>query len=369
MHDLATAASTGLIVRSERPFNAEPPLARLAASFVTPVRDFYVRSHGAVPRPDPETWRLKISGEGVADAEYTLADLRGRFRCRRIVAALQCAGNRRAELSAVRPAAGVQWGAGAIGNAEWAGAPLADVLAASGVEDRDGLHVSFACHDEIEHEGCRTRYGVSISIVKALSPDVLLAYAMNGADLTAEHGYPLRLVVPGYAGVRSAKWLDRIVVGARPSDNPMQQRDYKLFPPGVSKDTADWSRGTVIEELPLNAAICAPAAGTVLFPGEVEVSGYAVASGRGVARVEVSADNGGTWSEAELETRSGEPWSWVLWRARVHLERGRREIAVRAWDTAGQTQPARAEELWNFKGYCCAAWHRVGVEVGSAASG
>jgi sulfite oxidase len=362
---LATAGqdSERLLVRSREPFNAEPRLGCLAASFVTRESQFYIRSHGDVPDLDARTWRLSLSGHGVETVELSLADLRERFPRRSVTATLQCAGNRRSELNAVKPTAGVQWDAGAIGTAEWTGAPLGDVLRAAGLQDGAGCHVAFSCHDVLDHEGERLTYGVSIPGQKALSPEVLLAYAMNGADLTPEHGYPVRLVVPGYAGVRSPKWLRAIEVQDRPSDNPMQQLDYKLFPPQVCKDSADWSRGICIDELPLNSVICEPAPGSAVPAGRVRVCGYAVASGRAIARVDVSADGGLTWIEADLDARPDQPWAWTLWSAGFDLGRGSHELVVRAWDSAGQTQPARPEEVWNFKGYCCATWHRVTVEA------
>jgi sulfite oxidase len=143
----------------------------------------------------------------------------------------------------------------------------------------------------------------------------------------------------------------------------MQQLDYKLFPPQVCKESADWSRGVCIDELPLNSVICEPAPGSAVAAGQVRVRGYAVASGRAIARVDLSVDGGRTWIEAQLDSRPDQPWAWTLWSAELGLGRGSHELVVRAWDSAGQTQPARPEEVWNFKGYCCAAWHRVTVEA------
>jgi sulfite oxidase len=352
-----------LLVRSHEPFNAEPRLGCVAASFVTPTDKFYVRSHGSVPELDSRTWRLAISGQGLSPTELSLTDLRERFARRTLLATLQCAGNRRSELNAIKPTLGVQWDAGAIGTAEWGGAALRDVLHEAGFRGGGGLHACFTCHDVLDHEGERLRYGISIPGSKALSPEVLLAYDMNGAELTPEHGYPLRLVVPGYAGVRSPKWLHSIEMRDRPSDNPMQQLDYKLFPPHVCRESADWSRGLCIEELPLNSAICEPVAGSAMPSGRHRISGYAVASGRAIARVDLSADAGRTWVEAKLEARPDQSWAWTLWSVELDLARGRHELAVRAWDSAGQTQPALPSDVWNFKGYCCAAWHRIAVEA------
>ena len=354
----------GLIVYSTRPYNAEPTLDRLVASFVTPVADFYVRSHGDIPALDEAGHRVSVGGRVATPLEFSVDELRERFPRRTVQAVMQCAGNRRADLHRVRPVSGDPWAGGAIGNAAWTGAPLAAVLEAAGAERSPGLHVAFAACDVCEAEGEPFRYGASIPLAKALSPEVLLAYEMNGEPLTPEHGFPLRVVVPGYAGCRSPKWLAGIEVRDGPSDNPMQAKDYKLFPPDVTEATADWERGLTIDEMPLNAAICEPAAGAVLPSGAVTVRGWAVASGRAVARVDLSADGGRTWRQAELERDGDAPWSWVFWRAALDLPAGEHELAVRAWDSAGQTQPDRPEDVWNFKGYLSAAWHRVRVRVG-----
>lgn len=178
-----------------------------------------------------------------------------------VTAVLQCAGNRRADLQLVRPTSGDPWAPGAIGNAAWTGVSLADVLRAAGAETDAASHVAFDACDEVDmpKQG-RFTYGASIPIAKAMSPEVLLAYAMNGEPLTPEHGFPLRVVVPGFAGVRSPKWLTAITVQDSPSGNHMQQRDYKLVPPDVTGETVDWEAGMTIYDMPLNSAICEPAA-------------------------------------------------------------------------------------------------------------
>ncbi len=360
----ATASEPGMIVRSGTPYNAEPTLARLRAAPVTAQADFYVRNHGDVPRLREASHRLRVAGRVRATLDLSMADLRANFPQRSVTAVLQCAGNRRADMQAVRPTSGTPWGAGAIGNATWTGAVLADVLRAAGADTDAALHVAFTACDEIElpAEG-RFTFGVSIPMTKAMAPEVLLATAMNGQALAPEHGFPLRLVVPGFAGVRSPKWLAAITVQDTPSANPMQQRDYRLLPAHVTAQTVDWAKGMTIEGMPLNAAICEPAAGAELEAGATMVRGYAVAAAREVRRVDVSIDGGRSWTQAELEPGTGTPWSWRFWSATVDLPAGGHELVVRAWDSAGQTQPALADDVWNFKGYLCAAWHRVRVSA------
>ena len=351
-----------LIVHSREPFNAEPPLDRLRAAFLTPQQSFYVRSHGDIPHLDAASHRLRVGGRVRTALELSMGDLRDRFVAHTVPAVMQCAGNRRADLQPVRPTSGDPWAPGAIGNAEWTGVRLAELLRAAGSGENDALHVAFEGCDQVEMPGeARFRFGCSIPMPKALSPDVLVAWAMNGEPLIPEHGYPLRVVVPGFAGVRSAKWLASITVQDGPSANHMQARDYKLVPSDVTADTVDWEGGITINDMPLNAAICEPAAHARLLAGPVAVRGYAIATARSIARVDVSPDGGRSWMQAELQRRPDAPWSWTFWSTTLDLAPGAHELAVRAWDSAGQTQPAAPDDTWNFKGYLSAAWHRVRV--------
>ncbi len=355
-------AQTGLLVHSTVPFNAEPALDRLRSAFVTATRDFYIRSHGAVPAIDRAAYRLRVEGRVGEPLSLSLAELQSRFAARTVTAVMQCAGNRRADLQQVRPTTGDPWAAGAIGNAQWTGVALADVLRAAGAPDDAALHVAFTAADIAANEGAPDApFGASIPMAKARAPEVLLAWAMNGEPLTPEHGAPLRVVVPGYAGVRSPKWLATIRVQEQPSAAFQQQLDYLLFPPDMREDTADPERGSVIYAMPLNSAICEPEAGAALAAGEIRVRGYAVASDRAIIRVDVSADGGRGWQQATIEESGDEPWSWTLWHATLAIARGDHELVVRAWDAAGQTQPALPDDTWNFKGYLSAAWHRVRV--------
>lgn len=353
-------AMAHLIVRSESPFNAETPSAAITADFITPQHRFYIRSHGEVPVLSEHSHRVAIRGKVRQSLGLTVGNLRDSFELKTVMAVMQCAGNRRADLHSVRPVLGDPWAAGAIGNAEWTGVSLADVLRAAGAVTDAALHVAFESSD-ITPDG--THYGVSIPMTKALCPDVLLAFAMNGEPLAPEHGFPVRMVVPGFAGVRSPKWLSAIAVQDRPSDNAFQRRDYKLLPPSMTPETVDWSQGITINEMPLNAAICAPETGSTVRAGPLTLRGYATATGRSVVRVDLSRDAGRTWSQATLEQQPDAPWSWTFWTASLDLPAGEHELVVRAWDSAGQTQPAAAADAWNFKGYLSAAWHRVRVKA------
>ena len=289
------------IVHSEAPYNAEPELAALRESHETPAEEFYVRSHGNVPEVEARTFVLEVGGLVATPLRLSLADL-ARFPQRTVDATLQCAGNRRAEMDAVKPVTGDPWQPGAIGNASWTGVALADVLRAAGADTAAGHHVAFASLDEVEMEGKSFHFGASIPVEKATAPEVLLATAMNGETLSPKHGFPLRVVTPGFAGVRSPKWLAAITVQEQPSDCPIQAEDYKLLPPDIEDpENIDWSRGTTIDAMPVNSAICEPAAGAVLAAGTVAVRGWAMATGVPIVRVEVSGDGGESWVEAECE--------------------------------------------------------------------
>jgi sulfite oxidase len=272
-----------------------------------------------------------------------------------------CAGNRRDELITLKPVPGeTPWGAEAVSNAAWRGVRLRDVLREAGVAVERG-HVAMLGCDSVEGHEPGERFGGSIPLEQALEGGTLLAWEMNGHPLPAEHGYPLRAVVPGVIGARSVKWLAEITVQAEPSRNYYQTHAYKLFPPEAEAETADWACAPMLAEFPVNAVICEPAAGARLTAGPTDVRGYAVAGGGApIAWVEVSADGGLNWLLADLGEDGG-PWAWRLWSARVVLARGPAELVVRARDAHGNQQPADLAAVWNFKGYLNNAWHRVPV--------
>lgn len=351
-----------LEVLSAEPFKAQPPLGRLVDTAVTPRELFYVCTHAAIPEVGEETFRLEVSGMVERPLRLRLADLKANFPEVELIATLQSAGNRRDELHRVRPLAGqTPWGAGAIGTAAWRGMSLAALLAGAGPLD-GAAHVAFTGLDQQEKDGERFGFGCSIPFAKAIVGDVLLAWEMNGEPLAPEHGHPLRVVVPGWIGARSVKWLTRIELRREPSDNLQQmQRGNKLFPPHVDASNVDWSQGLTLGELSLSSAICDPADGAELARGAVRVRGYAMAGGqRTVERVEVSADNGGNWTVATLDGEAA-AGVWRLWEATLDLPAGPHELVCRAWDSAAMTQPEDAAHLWSFLGLMNNAWHRVRV--------
>ena len=347
-----------LIVHQEEPFNAETGLEALAEGPVTATDAFYVRGHGPVPEIDPAEWRLRVHGVVERELDLSLQTLREAFREREVTATLQCAGNRRAGLLPIRDIPGeAPWGPGATGTATWTGVPLADVLAVAGPRE-EAAHVGFEGADVSGEVKPAERFGGSIPLAKALRREVLLAWAMNGEPLEPVHGAPVRVVVPGYIGARSVKWLERIEVRSWPWHGYFQHVVYRLLP---EDRTPGPGEGMPLGLVALNADVLSPANGSTVAAGPVEVRGYAFAGGeRYVARVDVSLDGGESWSQAELLEDLG-PWAWRQWRTTVELEPGEHELLVRAWDSSAATQPEDEAALWNPKGYVNNARPRVRV--------
>jgi sulfite oxidase len=352
-------------VLGEAPFNAGAPPALHEARAVTPVDLFFTRNHGAVPSIAVAAWRLRVGGLVTRPAELSLDDLRRAYQWREVTTTLVCAGLRRTELVAVRPIPGeLPWDAEPAGTARFAGVALRDVLLAAGVGE-EARHVGLLGLDAIERKGRRFGFGGSIALAKGLAPEVLIALEMNGEPLPAVHGGPARLVVPGYIGARSVKWLGEIELRSEPSDNYFQAEAYRVLAEPAAGDPRDVSSGAALAELPLNSVILSPAPGDDVAAGPREVSGWAYGGdGHAVDRVEVSPDGGESWVAAQAESAPG-PWAWLLWRATVPLAAGRPTLVVRAWDAAGRGQPERLSEVWNVKGYANNAWHRVTVRVTS----
>lgn len=343
-----------MIVHGSDPFNAEPPPSALAGAPITPRDAFYVRNHGRVPDVDLAAWRLRV--DGPVAREWSLDGLRATFRAHDVVATLQCAGNRRAGLIEVRDIPGqAPWGPGATSTARWTGVRLADVLDDAGVGDGDG-HVEFTGPDVAADADPPQPFGASVPLGKARSGEVLLAWAMDGADLPAVHGAPVRVVVPGYIGARSVKWVDRITVRDTPSENWFQRVAYRMQPP--DGEPAD---GFPLGAVAINSAVLSPDDGARVPAGPTTLRGYALAGGdREIVRVEVSTDGGARWHAAVLGERMG-PWAWRLWEATLDLEPGPATVVVRAWDTSATVQPESAAGIWNPGGYANNAWARVGL--------
>jgi sulfite oxidase len=268
------------IISMLKPFNAEPKLDELTKCFLTPNSHFFVRNHLPVPRVNPETYRLKVGGEGRPTVEFTLEDLKTKFPPRTIVNTIQCAGNRRSEINAVAKVQGLDWQGGAISTAVFTGARLRDVLASVGltdeeIEKEEYKHVQFEGYDK---DATGSHYGASILIdkIESKKSDVLLAYEMNGEPIPLDHGFPVRAVVPGVVGARNVKWLRSVLLSHNESQSHWQQNDYKGFGPNITFKDADYKSGYSIQELPVTSVICEPPNNAKVKPGqEITLKGYA----------------------------------------------------------------------------------------------
>ncbi len=357
------AEAKDLIFRTTDPRNAEPALEKLVQSWITPTKHFYVRSHAPNPVISPDNFELKIEGSVRKPMTLRLGDLK-KFDRQTQTATLTCAGNRRAEFNKEGKVGGVQWEAGAIGNATWGGYALADILNQAELLE-SARHIWFEGLDEIKKGDGIIPFGGSIPIEKAMFNDgpgtPLIADTMNDAPLTPDHGYPLRTLVPGYIGARSVKWLGKIIVSDRPSPNHYVATAYKLV---KKTDPIDWNESGPIYRFPINAAICTPIASATLGAGTVEVTGYALPTGRPgsrIKRIHVSTNPNKKWQKATLVGDNSD-FCWQLWKATVPVDGQTKQIIVKAEDTAGGFMPYRVP--WNAKGYLHNSWYRLPVKVG-----
>jgi DMSO/TMAO reductase YedYZ molybdopterin-dependent catalytic subunit len=347
------AIDAGLVVRRAHPLNCETSIPALIGSVVTPSERFYVRNHFHVPVLDASSWRLEVSGLVERRLSLGLGDMRN-MRSTRLFVTLECAGNGRSLLGP--PTEGEQWGLGAVSTAEWAGVPLVEVLQRAGVKS-EARGLLFRGADR----GCMTgrsgpvRFERSLTLEAVRGSDALLAYAMNGDPLPPEHGHPLRLVVPGWYGVASVKWLTEIVAIDQPFGGPFQSEKYWY----------EWNRaGEVVREpvtlQRVRALITEPAPGQQRERGDLVVRGLAWSGVAPIARVEVSVD-GGPWRKAHL---SGERhrYAWQWWELSTRVDRpGKIRLRARATDLAGRTQPEQSE--WNRLGYGVNAIQEVSIHV------
>jgi DMSO/TMAO reductase YedYZ molybdopterin-dependent catalytic subunit len=344
------AAQAGLVVHGAEPLNCETPPADLGRE-VTPTARFYRRNHFPIPVLHDAAWRLDIGGMVHRSLRLSLHQLT-QLPAETMVVTLECAGNGRAMFEPPTP--GVQWGPGAVSTAEWTGPRLADVLERAGIQP-GAREVIFSGADRGTVDGSPQpiRFERSLSVADALASDALLAYAMNGQPLSARHGYPLRLVVPGWYAVASVKWLSDIRVVAEPFSGFFQAEHYVY----------EWDRGgtAVAEPVRLQqvrALITRPASGQELSCGGLIIRGVAWSGAAPIVRVEVSVD-AGRWQKARLV---GEPaaYGWQQWEFLASgLQPGEASIRARATDLAGRVQPERPEH--NRLGYAANFIHEVRV--------
>jgi DMSO/TMAO reductase YedYZ molybdopterin-dependent catalytic subunit len=354
----ATGANSGpldprLVVLSRTPLNAETPLAE-QVGVITPNELFYFRNrfNGVVISPDE--WRLTINGEVERPYELTYEQLRA-LPSRTVLVTLECAGNGRTNFDPTPE--GEPWEYGAVSTAEWTGVSLGTVLAAAGLTTKAReIVVESADKGRVDSTDRVVPFARGMNLETALHPDTLLAYSMNGVTLPVNHGFPLRLVVSGWYGMAAAKWVTNIRAVSEPFVGFFQSERYIMERP--DKPNGPHDPVTIIGVRSLFASVVD---GATLARGEHRLRGLAWSGHAAVERVEVSVDGGATWQPAEL-TSAPERYAWrrweFLWQA---TSPGPVRLQSRAFDAAGNSQPAQAD--WNRLGYANNAIQSVAVKV------
>jgi DMSO/TMAO reductase YedYZ molybdopterin-dependent catalytic subunit len=356
----ARAADPGLIIRSHNPEDFEMPLDGFT-TWITPADRFFVRTHLYKPTVDANQWKLSVKGLVGNALTLDMAEVRKLPRVE-LVSVLECAGNGR---SFYQPTVtGMQWRYGAVGNARWAGVRLADVLRKAGLK---------TSAKEILFNGADVPMGTmpdfvrTVPVAKAMHPDTLLAYEMNGQPLPGSHGFPLRLIVPGWAGDSWVKWVTDIEARDQEFDGFFMKTAYRrpvrTVMPGAAVDPADMTPVTGIRP---KSVIATPREGQKFGPGPVTIRGAAWAGESPVASVNVSTDNGRTWRAARLGADQAK-YAWRLWDYTWTPPRpGSYVLMAQVADAAGEKQPLA--EDWNPSGYLYNVVHQVRVDVGASAA-
>lgn len=339
---------------SHDPLVAGADLAKLDLE-LTPSGRFFIRNHFPIPAIDLDMWALKVEGHA-GRTVYLDYELLTAMPARNVACLLECAGNSRA---AVQPSIeGLLWDHGAVGTAMWKGVPMRDVLDRCGSLD-SATEVLLEGSDRGVENGMtdETAYAMSIPIEKALSPDTLLAYEMNGHPLSSEHGFPIRAIVPGWYGMTSVKWLQGISLLNKPHDG-FHQKDYYVYVPEGETTSATPDR---VSSMAVKSLITWPSRGMTLCIGANTIRGMAWSGEGPISKVEVSVDNGESWQRAWVN-RSKSPYAWQPWQFSWEAGRaGHFLIRAKATDVNGRVQPASAE--WNFRGFASNSIHAVPVTV------
>ena len=396
----------GLRILSPEPENAEAAARETYTNMITQAEEFYIRNHYVSPDIDESEWTVSLTGLVDEEIELSMEELKRNFTTETVFHTMQCSGNGRSYFDP--QVGGNQWSFGAVGNAEWTGAPVSEILEAYGADTSEGMWLTVMGGDNPEGEDIFTR---SIPMSK-VNEDVLLAFEMNGSPLPAEHGFPVRLLVPGWFGNNNVKWVDRMHVMDRmvyPNEEwepeggrlytHWQQYSYRIFGQGIEDpdfyetisqfDVQDQMDGDEVTHPYLYDQLVKSIIG---FPGEdmtvgtglggrIEVIGVAWAGDDAVDTVEVSTDGGETWNDAEFMRPDIGPYSWRLFRYMWEAESGDHTLVSRATDENGNTQPATISSPedeaanqarimndqypWNQKGYGNNAYmpHAVDVTV------
>jgi len=348
-----------LLIRSQRPPDFETPVT-LLDSFITPNDLFYVRSHLPVPAQlDAATWTLKVGGEVDSPLSLSIDEIK-KLPAVTVTVTLECAGNGRAFF---QPAvAGIQWEKGAVSTARFTGARLSDVLKRAGMKST-GKNVELHAADR--PLGTMPAFVRQVPMTKAMHPDTILAWDMNGQPIPAVHGFPLRAIVPGWEGAYSVKWLNALNVLAGDSTSFWVATGYRYpnrrIAPGAAVDAKDMVplTGLVVKSL-----ITTPAAGASFAPGKISIGGFAWAGEDDIAKVDISIDNGATWQAARL-TGEQAKYTWRRFEHTFTVSSPQSVLILsKATDAKGAVQPAVSQ--WNPSGYLWNQYDSVRIEVKGA---
>jgi DMSO/TMAO reductase YedYZ molybdopterin-dependent catalytic subunit len=346
------AVEAGLLLQSDNPLNAETPITALNGADMTPTAQFYLRNHFPIPVLDADSWRLTVTGS-VSRLTYSLRDLRT-MRSHTHVVTLECAGNNRVAIQPHTP--GEQWRLGAVSTAEWTGVALIEILDRA-TPTSHAREVVFRGADSGRVDGhpgtvCFER---SLSLDDISDSGALLAYTMNGAPLPPQHGYPLRLIVPGWYGVASVKWLTEIDVLEHAFEGYFQTDRYQYAWPRNGDAVTE-----PVRRQRVRALITEPVAGQRISRGDVTIRGLAWSGAAPISHVQVSVCHR-PWRNACLLGRP-EPHGWRRWELLAHIDQpGITTVRARATDLTGRTQPDRPE--WNALGYGANPVHTVPIHL------
>ncbi|CAJ1968209.1 unnamed protein product [Cylindrotheca closterium] len=373
-----------LIVHGEQPMNAEVPEHLLTKDYLTSPDLFYIRHHHPVPyltKDEVENFELEIdlgAYGGGKKKTITLEDLK-KMKKVEVTATLQCSGNRRGGYNDFERTSGTSWGQGAISTAKWGGVRLRDLMKHIGLEDEMDAQEN----GKLEHVRFHALDGMmaSIGIEKAMNPygDVIVCYEMNGKPLPRDHGYPLRVIVPGYAAVRNVKWVQKIELSQEEAEGPWQRGlNYKVLPPGVrDAKSVDLSKIPSMMELSVQSGITSIVPqnkSSSSKPGDtimVKASGWAYSGGgRNIVRVDVTGDGAESWQAADLtsgqDQKQGRAWAWTFWEctlpAKVQAD-GSVQVHSKGVDLAFNSQPDSAKHNWNVRGLTNNSWYSKKIPV------
>ena len=354
------AGKDGLTLLNDWPVNAETP-AHLLDDAITPTARHFIRNNGLPPEDiDAAGWTLTVDGLVENPATFSISELRSQFEVVTMALVIECGGNGRAFFDP--PVGGEQWTMGAVACSEWTGVRLADVLGRAGVRPGAVYTAHYSADTHLSGEEGRLPISRGVPIAKAMTDNVLIAFAMNGGPLPKHNGAPLRLVVPGWPGACSQKWLRRVEIRDQVHDGPRMTGTSYRVPryPVAPGDTVPDEDFDIIERMPVKSLVTSPEHGAAVSR-EVEVRGHAWSGDRTVSAVDISIDFGRSWTAAELD-RPVNPGAWQNWRRAIAFPgAGYYEVWSRATDSAGDRQPFAI--AWNPRGYLNNSVHRIAVRV------